>query len=176
MDIKHTKAFKEVVGWRVKNDFLKKQIGTLEKTKNFPIFCISCFLLKSQLIEFELKQLITSLDLHLSSFNTSPVLETVIKTPKHLDDRKMTLGKLKDEIDKYDGKILDELKKNLSGLVKLRNSFVHELFNPGNINELIVSSEKGLEVANNVIKSIETVDELLKENDHRSRIKAGAQI
>ena len=54
--IKKDKNFRIIVDWRVKNNFLKKKISVLEKTKEYPIFSISCFLLKTQLIEFELNR------------------------------------------------------------------------------------------------------------------------
>ncbi|MEK7517788.1 MAG: hypothetical protein AAB583_04520 [Patescibacteria group bacterium] len=58
-----------------------------------------------------------------------------------------------------------DLKKYLSSLVTLRNEFVHGMFNPGSINELITKAEEGLKVTNKVIKSIEDVNNALKEND-----------
>ncbi len=153
---------KKVVDWWVKNRFLKSQIGTLERLKDFPILSISCFLLKTQLVEFELKQLITSLDLHLYFSNSSQVLKMSTRTPKDLDEKRLTLGKLKDEINKYEGSFLDDLKQDISNLVTLRNDFVHKLFNPGSISELTINAEEGLKVANQAIKSIESVNKFLK--------------
>lgn len=156
---------KEIVEWQAKNDFLKDQISVLEKTKNFPIFSVSGFLLKTQLIEFELKQLISSLDLHMGFSNSSPILKMKTRTPKYLDDKRLTLGKLIEEMERFKGDFLDELKKNLSILVSIRNKFVHGLFNLGTLDEMITNAKEGLVAANEVIKSIEEVNKFLYEND-----------
>lgn len=160
-----SEKLKKIVEWNVKNDFFKNQISMLEETKDFPIFAVSGFLLKAQLVEFELKQLISSLDLHMYFSNSSQILKKKTRTPKSLDDKILTLGKLKDEIEKFDGDFLKDLKANLSNLVGLRNKFVHKLFNPGSINEMIKNAESGLATANDVIKSIEDVNKFLKEHD-----------
>lgn len=163
--LQRNESFKAIVDWRVKNEFLKNQIIALEKTKEFPIFSVLSFLLKTQLVEFELKQLITSLDLHLYFSNTSKVLKIKTRTPKDMDERRMTLGNLKNEIYQYEGKVLENLQEQLSKLVGLRNDFVHKLFNPGSISELIGKSDNGLKIATKVLKEIESVEKFLKEND-----------
>ena len=151
------KVAAKIVDWQMKNQFLIGEVSKLEKGKKFPIFIIMAFLLKSQLIEFELKQLITGLDLHF--------LKTTIRKPNQLDEKRFTLGRLRNEINKYEGSFLDDLKRYLSSLVTLRNEFVHELFNPGSINELVTKAKSGLKIANKVIESIETTNDFLKEND-----------
>lgn len=163
--INESKIFQKIVDWRVKNKFLKDQIAALEKAKDVPILPITSLSLKTQLIEFELKQLITSLDLHLAFSNRSKILKIKVKTPKEMDEKRMTLGLLSEEIEKYEGGFLGSLKENLKGLVKLRNKFVHRLFNPGSLDELIQESDKGLKKANEVIKNIEMSEKFLKEND-----------
>lgn len=156
-------AFQRVVDWRVKNRFLKDQISNLEKLGSFPIIGISMFLLKTQLVEFELKQLITAIDLHAHFRGISKHIKT--RTPKDLDDQKMTLGVLKNEIYRYRFKFLNKLKSDLSELVKIRNEFVHGLFNPGSLGDVIKNSKKGLQVVNKVAREIENVENFLKEND-----------
>lgn len=155
----------EIVDWQIKNEFLKKQIDALGKVKNLPIFQISSYLLKTQLIEFELKQLITGLDQHLFFSSRSKVLKLQTRTPKDLDEKRMTLGDLKEEIKRFEGSILKELQATLPKLVKLRNEFVHQLFKPGSIKELNQKSEEGLKLADEVIVYIEKIDKFLKKND-----------
>lgn len=157
--------FRQIVDWRVKNDFLKNQISALEKLKDYPIFSISVFLLKTQLIEFELKQLITSLDLHLSFSNSSRAITRRARTPQYLDEKKVTLGVLKREISQFKGDPLKDLNISLANLVGLRIKFVHHLFNPGSINELITDTEKGLKISNQVLTDIESLNKFLNEND-----------
>lgn len=163
--LKKNKSFKSIVDWHTKNEFLKDQISKLENLKGFPILSVTTFLLKTQLIEFELKQLITSLDLHLYFSNTSQLLKRKTKTPKDMNENRVTLGGLKYEIYQYQGKFLENLQGQLSKLVGLRNSLVHKLFNPGSISELIAESGNGLKIANEVLKEIESVEKFLKEND-----------
>lgn len=49
------KVYKKFVDWRVKIRVLKDQISEIEKFKKIPIFAIVLFLLKTEIIEFELK-------------------------------------------------------------------------------------------------------------------------
>lgn len=160
-----SKIAEKIVDWNTKNKFLKNEISKLENAKTFPIFTIIAFLLKSQLIEFELKQLITSLDQHIHFSSTSKILKRKTRTPKELDDKRMTLGRLKDEVLQFEGNFLDDLKNSLSTLVDLRNTFVHKLFNPGTINELIKNSAAGLNLANKIISEVELIEKSLKKND-----------
>lgn len=162
--IKKSKFVKGYFDWMGKDLFLKDGISKIEKFKN-PIFQIAAFLLKTQLIEFELKQLISAFDLHLYFSNYSEILKRKTKTPKEMDERRMTLGKLNKELNDYEGDFLDDLKANLEELNKFRNKFVHQLFGPGSKNELIKECKKGLIVANKVIKNIETVNEVLNAHD-----------
>lgn len=147
-------AFQKIVDWRVKNEILIDNISRLEKLQDFPIFAIATFLLKTQLIEFELKQLVFSLDLHLSFHNTSAILERKTRTPKDLDDQRLTLGALSIELSRFRGKFLDNLKKSLSKLVGLRNKFVHQLFTPGSMNDLLIEAKEGLNAANETLACI----------------------
>ena len=83
---------KIIVEWWAKIGFLKNQISKLEQLKDFPVFAVAAFLLKCQIIEFELKQIISSLDLHLYFQTESKHFKKRVRTPKDLDD--LTLGKL----------------------------------------------------------------------------------
>lgn len=83
---------KRLIEWLVKIRFLKDQIEKLEQLKDLVIIPIAVFLLKSQIIEFELKQIIFSLDLHLYSQNRSKLMNRRVRTPKDLEG--LTLGGL----------------------------------------------------------------------------------
>lgn len=158
-------AFQKIVDWKVKNQFLTSQISGLENLKDFPIMEITAFLLKAQLVEFELKQLISSLDLHAHFTHPFWWKRKKTRTPVQLDKQKLTLGGLKKEIEKYKFEFLKDLNAHLIKLVKLRNEFVHALFNLGSINDLIINSERGLRSANKVIENIRKIDTYLSRID-----------
>jgi len=167
---------KRFVEWLVKIQILKDQIGKLEKLKDFPIVGIAAFLLKCQIIEFELKQIISSLDFHLRSQSVSKHFRKRVRTPKDLDDS--TLGKLvgefsqfirpsdppistKLELENDERDILKELKGVLDKVVIKRNEFTHRLFSPGkDTNALVKEAESGI---SNVNKALELFRELEKE-------------
>jgi len=86
--IKNSVTFKKMVDWNVKIRFLKDQILEIEKRKDLKIAPVFSFILKSQLIEWEIKQLITKLDLHLSFSNSSEVLRKKIITPREMDEQR----------------------------------------------------------------------------------------
>jgi len=155
---------KRLVDWLVKIKFLKDQIGKLENLKNFPIFAISAFLLKSQLIEFELKQVIFSLDLYLYFQNRSKILKKVVRTPKDLDD--LTLGKLVREVEQFEGDRLEDLKANLRALASKRNEFNHRLFSQGkDVTKLSIDAEEGIKAANKILRLLEKLEIELKSHE-----------
>ena len=165
---KNSMTFKKMVDWIVKIRFLKDQILEIEKRKDLKIAPIFSFILKSQLIEWEIKQLITKLDLHLSFSNSSEVLRKKRKkiiTPREMDEQKWTLGKLIAEFKKYKGEFLKDLQTRLEKFKDLRNKFVHCLFNPGSIEDLIKEAEQGLELVNRIINDIEQANKFLNEHD-----------
>lgn len=167
--IKRSKAFREIADWWGKVAFLKKQIEYLDKLKNAPSLAFASFLLKAQLIEFELKQLFSGLDLHLAFNNHSKILKRKIKRP--IDVNKWTLGKLKDEIKKYKGEFLNDLVVDLENFHSVRNKLIHHLFDPGNIEDLVKEAKRGLISANKTIKELERVNEFLKRNDPIKKLK-----
>lgn len=165
---KHDNALKiaeKIVDWKVKNQFLTSQISSLERLKDFPVIGTSAFLLKAQLVEFELKQLISSLDLHALFTHQLWWKRKKARTPVQLDKQKLTLGGLKKEIEKYKFEFLKDLNAHLIKLVELRNEFVHSLFNLGSIKDLIVKSERGLRSANKVIEDIRKINTYLERMD-----------
>jgi len=158
-DINDKDYFREMSNWLAKIRFLKEEINLLEAKESF----IVAFILKTCLIEWELKQLIFSLDLHLHFNNKSEYLTKKIMTPNDMDAERWTLGKIQRELKRYEGKFLENLQENLKELNSNRNKFIHELFNPGSINDLIEQSRKSLENANQVFNNIDEVNNFLKQ-------------
>lgn len=158
------KIFELILPWQIKMDFLKNQISALEKLSQFPTIAISVFLLKSQLIEFELKQLITEIDLHLGFSSSSKIIRRRILKPDNTDD--WSLGKIRKHLLTYDSKTLATLQQGLKKLVDLRNMFTHKLFSSSrDVDSLTKDSEKAIPLANKVMDEIETVKKQLEEND-----------
>jgi len=169
---------KSIVEWWAKIRLLKDQINKLEQLKDAPIIAIAAFLLKSQIIEFELKQLIFSIDLYIYS-NTSGVFRRRVRTPRDLDN--LTLRKLVREIEQFVNKsdiliktqtnksknkqldTLGKLKKNLNELVNKRDKLTHHLFDSGkNIRDLNNDALKGIEIASNTLILIEKLEKEIK--------------
>ena len=75
---------KRLVDWFVKIKFLKDQIEKLEQLKDLVIISIAAFLLKCQIIEFELGQVVFSLDSHLHSQSRSRFINRRVRTPRDL--------------------------------------------------------------------------------------------
>ena len=169
---------KVLVEWLTKIRFLKDQIGKLEQLKDLVIVSIAVFLLKCQIIEFELKQVIFSLDLHLYSQNRSKLINRRVRTPRDLED--LTLGQLVREFRQFitasdnpvttkkdrnpkENNILNQLKQNLNRLVKKRNEFTHKLFSLGK-NALILTDEaqEGIKIANKTLVLLESLENELK--------------
>ena len=169
-----------IVEWWAKISFLKNQISKLEQLKDFPVFTVAAFLLKCQIIEFELKQIIFSLDLHLYFQTESKHFKKRVRTPKDLND--LTLGKLvnvfnqfirpsdpivsiKIKDDKKDPQkdILNELKDILDEVIVKRNEFTHRLFSPGkDIQILIKGAESGIDNANKALKLFKELEKEMK--------------
>lgn len=170
---------KVLVGWLAKIKFLKDQIEKLEQLKDLVIISIAVFLLKSQIIEFELKQIIFSLDLHLYSQNRSKLVNRLIRRPKDLDG--LTLGELVREFKQFitsseppvlvDNKVetqdknglFKELKQDLTLLVKKRNEFTHRLFSlEKDVSILTKEAQEGIKIANKTLKLLEVLEIELK--------------
>lgn len=158
------KAAEMIVSWQAKMDFLKGQIDAFGKLSDFPIVAISVFLLKAQLIEFELKQLITEIDLHLGFSNNSRLIRR--KTLKPVEMERWTLGQLRDHLMRYDSKVLTTLQQKLKKLNDLRRQFAHSLFGSSkDVRSLTNDSEKAIPLANKVLEEIERIKKILGEND-----------
>jgi hypothetical protein len=163
--IKNDIAFKKMVDWKEKIKFLKEQILEVEKKTDLKIAPVVSFILKSQLIEWEIKQLITRLELHLGFSNSSQVLKKKIIMPLEMDEKRWTLGKLIEELKRYEGEFLKDLQIRLEEFKSLRNKFIHCLLNPGSIADLIKEAEQGLNIANRIISDIEQANKFLDEHD-----------
>ncbi len=153
-----------IISWQTKMDFLNSQINALGKLSDFPIVAISVFLLKTQLVEFELKQLITEIDLHLGFSSSSKIIRRKSLTPIEME--RWTLGQLRDHLMRYDSKVLSTLQQDLKGLNDLRREFAHKLFDSSkDVISLTKDSEKSIPLANKVLDEIEKVKKALEEND-----------
>ncbi len=158
------KVLEMMLSWQAKMSFLKDQIAALERLSEFPIMAISVFLLKSQLVEFELKQLITEIDLHLGFSGSSQIIRRKALKPIDMDD--WTLGKIRKHLLTYDSKTLTTLQQELKKLVYLRNMFAHKLFSSSkDTKSLTKEALEAIPLANKVIDEIEAVKKVLKEND-----------
>lgn len=151
--------------WFRKIHHIKNEIESLERIKNVTSISVSVFLLKSQLIEFELKQLFTSIDQHLIFSSSSKIIKLKIRTPSFLDNQRQTLGSLIDELDRYESELLELLKEKLKKLKKIRNAFTHNLFSPGSLGDLTADAEKGIQLANEALKELELIDNVLIKTD-----------
>lgn len=150
----------KIGAWLYKIDFLKDEINKLEKLESFPIIRISVFLLKSQLIEFELEHQLYSIDFYLYAHNNSKLIKREVRTPKKLDQ--LTLRKLVNEYKQLRGKELVELNTYLKRLVDLRDNFTHHLFSiDKNTKKMSDDSDRGIEIANKVLTLIKDLDSKL---------------
>lgn len=165
---------KRLVEWIVRVKFLKGQIEKLERLKDLVIISISVFLLKCQIIEFEIKQTIFSLDFHLYSQNRSELINRQVRTPKDLEN--LTLGQLVGEFKKFvtssdvpistgrntklnDKSILNQLKQKLGILVKKRNKFTHKLFSLREETSILAKdAQEGIDIANKTLKLLERLE------------------
>jgi hypothetical protein len=150
--------------WRIKVDFLKDQIDKLAKLKDFPIFCIAAFLLKTQIIEFELKEMFISLDLEVAiklRISNSD-LTREIRDPSEFDNK--TLGQIITCFCEYNGIVTVKLKKQLHELNSLRNKFTHHIFDAKTeTKSLTDDAEKGLTMANDILDQLSILSLKLKE-------------
>lgn len=126
---------------------LHRQIGAIENLKETPIFAISAFIFKAQLIEFELRRLILSLDIKVmtSLHKSNSLIGRIPRDPDYFEEK--TLGQLIGIIKEFDGVIKDNFKNDLSELKELRNDFIHHLFsNEKTLTALVGDSYKGIEL------------------------------
>ena len=163
---KSKNILEDVRQWFFKIRYLKNQISSIEKIEGIPVLTISVFLLKSQLVEFEIKQLITALDQHLFFSNGSEVVNVIPRTPSFFDEKIFTLGALIEEMKRYNSPKVKDVLKELNELNGLRRQFTHKLFNVDKkLGEVNSESKRGIVVANTVLRKIEELEKFLHEND-----------
>jgi len=152
-----TDIAKKVEAWFIKTNFIEDQINKLELLKNFPIINISVFLLKCQLIEFRLRQLLFTLDLHVQTYNTSKLVKRNTRKPKDMD--RYPLGKLVYEYTLFSGPNIAELNQYLDKLTSLRNNFTHHLFSHDkDVKQMSNDADEGIKIANIILKLMEDLD------------------
>ncbi len=112
--------------WREKISDLSQQILKLQPEGEPSIIAVSKFLLTSQLVEFQLRELL--LTLGFNEWLKSGI--DYINDPADFDEKQYTLGALvKKELTKYTNEVgIKLLLKRLNNLVHQRNQFTHRLF------------------------------------------------
>jgi hypothetical protein len=169
-----TKYQKQQLNWQFKVDFLKEEIKKLGQEKKYPIFWIASFLLKTQVIEFEIKQLFSSLDLEIevNLRKSGATLHRNIRNPEDFDGK--MLGQTLNCFYEFDGIVTNDLKNNLKRLNTLRNDFTHRMFDlDKDIKQILSNAKKGVDLANKILDQItnlkQKIDEFWKEA--RKKIK-----
>lgn len=142
---------------------IKDGIESLDKIRNIDentkaILSISQFILKIQIIEFEIKDLIVKLNdlLHYQSQcnSSSFIIKKINK--KHLD--KKSLGYCIEILFSYNSDSLSgTLKKNLEDLTCSRNKLVHHLFDCEDTSNILVPSNTDIKIAESVLKNLQVI-------------------
>jgi len=164
MTKKFSSNLKAIYDWYRKIAYLKENIDALELL-DFSITKIAGFLLKTQLIEFELRELLSNLDMHMRFASQSSVLKLKTRIPTYFEE-KFTLGKLIEEINRFDGEFLANVKPKLGRLRVLRNDFTHHLFSvKSSLDQLFKDSEEGIILSNEILEELSEIEEFLDKND-----------
>jgi hypothetical protein len=160
---KNNSNFKAIIDWQTKIDFLNSQCKAISKINKFPIFPIVAFILMAQSIEFELKQLITSLDLYsnVNNIYKGNKIWIKVRAPKDINDERLMLGGLIREIKKISYYRIDK-QQDLNNFLKIRNKFTHNLFDVENMDNLIKEAAWGIKLADKISKDIKEAKTFLK--------------
>ena len=150
------KQAKAAFDWYKKYTYLQTQIGDLE-TKD-KMGSILAFMLRSQLIEYRLKKELNLLNHSINSQVENPTIKLTTKSIEKIEEYKITLGALIKELDRYDWNSLEKLKLTLKEMLKYRNTFIHKLFNVGNLKELEKAALKGNELAKTAWSELEEIN------------------
>lgn len=163
-------TLRELAEWAAKVKIIKRQLELAEKyLTKFVIVEYGVFLLKSQLVEYELKYLLTDLDLHLRFSNASTILKIHTRKPNELEG--LNLGNLITEIKKIEGELLKNLIKDLNVLNGERRMIAHYLFDlKYKIRDLNSKCEHGIKLTNQVLNEIEKIKKELDKNDPLSKV------
>lgn len=156
--------------WHKKIGFLEKEINTLGKLDKYPIFVISAFLLKCQVIEFRLKQIILPLDLEIATslrFMNSE-LKRRIRAPKDFEGD--TLGKVVSVFCEFDGIVDEQVRSDTINLNNKRNQFTHHLFSPEtDVNQIIKDARDSLVLADRVIFELQELNTKLNQKFEKNK-------
>ncbi len=145
-------------GHREKFEFLLKEIEKLKDPKNPEILTFAAFLIEIQEIEFHLMNLIIMVR---SSMPRKPGVD--VREDKDTYD--MTLGQMKNELDKFEAPFLDNLKKSLSELNKLRRRYAHHLFSGlDSWDKVMDDARRGIKLNDQVLLDISLADKYISEN------------
>jgi hypothetical protein len=153
---------KRWVSWTLKRKYLESAVMALEKLSDEPFFKVLVFLTKSQMAEFEIKQLLFRLNMNSQRGHTG----LVFRMPKSPSDYDAPMGRLSKELDGYYSPILKNLQENFGKLVKKRNLFAHHLFESGSIEEMNKEASSALPLVNTVLKEINDVSNIIHDNEN----------
>jgi len=154
--------------WFVKVFRLKKEISILEElqkkpTIQSPTLSIAVFLLKTQIIEFELRQIIFEFDsiVRTNLNESNSAINRKVRFPKEFEVD--TLGKTIHTFREFEGLVPEKLKIDLTKLNSLRKDFTHHLFSPKiNYNNLRTDATHGIKLANKILEYTEKVRDLTR--------------
>lgn len=145
------------LNWVRKINFFKNQINKLEKEleENHTLI-IAIFLLKTQVVEFELKQFINSVDLWIHFHTSSGFAKFKIRYPIYFD--KYSMGSVVKVLSNYESSDFKDLISIMDKLVKHRNHFTHHLLdNSESIDEAFKSAKQGIKIANEALSEIDKI-------------------
>lgn len=172
----YTEPFKS---WLTKNQIILKDVKRLREDKN-DTSKISAFLLESQYIEFTIIQLLQKLEILV---NSDPEIVKFQGKKRDLELYELSLGKLHEELSKYDTKFLNKFTKLVVKLNKTRIRFAHYLFiSIKNIEVIIKEAKTGLVHNDKVIKELLSVLEYIDKNTwygqmyERKRVKEFSKV
>lgn len=143
---------------REKFDRLLEEIDKLKDPNNPEILTFAAFLIEIQEIEFHLLILITELRL-------SVPRKAGISIKVEKDAYEMTLGEMKNELDKFDGSFLEDLRKSLGELNKLRRRYSHHLFSGmDDWDKVMEDARKGIALNSSVLHDLFVVSKYISEH------------
>jgi len=124
---------------------LKYNIAELDKLSDPPVVKIASFLFKAQLVEYELKQFIDFLD-EIVERETSvlPFKKVRSKKDSKVINEKWGLGQLRNELENYESKDIQEISNRIDLFKKQRDKFTHRLYyETDDINNLAKKCQEG---------------------------------
>lgn len=141
-----------IKAWNYKYLALGRKIGELEINQDRVVKLLA-YLLKTQLVEFELRRFIPDIDSYIGRK----------KTRTFNDIRSQTLGQLSAIIKDYSLEWLQKLSQNLDDTVKIRNELQHHLFDEGyTLNETEKMAIEGMPKAQLALNEMDNIiDEII---------------